>query len=377
MSSRSTRSKKIADSQRNTKKAALLPAAEVALGVVSSAVAAAAAASVLPVSNDQQMQQQQRQQQQEQQQQPQLQQPTPLAQHDSSPPARTELGGIDGAARDAAVFEMQKEPISSSTSLLASNASMAPASSGRLSVEASAPPAQQTAGEFSNDSFLGTNSSAPRHNHESTGDPSNEEEEDENGMPKMGEGEKMNEKASRLLWLSTMDALDYLEKEEDWKYIFDDRKRARIVREKYWRMVRDAAIFSRRTGVEIFLAAGRPNTGNQGMKQHVFVSAGLCNPDNKTLHDAAEKMSDIWTRSLAACREALIAQNKEKDDLIQRQQAQFLADQRRIQDQELALNAALAAAAGLREANERLLAAVVGGAGEGERSIASNSGVSN
>ncbi|KAE8187288.1 hypothetical protein CF335_g7216, partial [Tilletia laevis] len=225
--------------QRNTKKAALLPAAEVALGVVSSAVAAAAAASVLPVSNDQQMQQQQRQQQQEQQQQPQLQQPTPLAQHDSSPPARTELGGIDGAARDAAVFEMQKEPISSSTSLLASNASMAPASSGRLSVEASAPPAQQTAGEFSNDSFLGTNSSAPRHNHESTGDPSNEEEEDENGMPKMGEGEKMNEKASRLLWLSTMDALDYLEKEEDWKYIFDDRKRARIVREKYWRMVRD------------------------------------------------------------------------------------------------------------------------------------------
>ncbi|KAE8224579.1 hypothetical protein CF326_g8011, partial [Tilletia indica] len=54
-----------------------------------------------------------------------------------------------------------------------------------------------------------------------------------------GDGGRLSEKASRILWLSTMDAIGYMEKQPEWKYIFDDRKRARIVREKYWRIVRD------------------------------------------------------------------------------------------------------------------------------------------
>ncbi|KAE8231605.1 hypothetical protein CF326_g3375, partial [Tilletia indica] len=53
------------------------------------------------------------------------------------------------------------------------------------------------------------------------------------------DGGRLSEKASRILWLSTMDAIGYMGKQPEWKYIFDDRKRARIVREKYWRIVRD------------------------------------------------------------------------------------------------------------------------------------------
>ncbi|KAL9938919.1 hypothetical protein V8E36_002638 [Tilletia maclaganii] len=168
--------------------------------------------------------------------------------------------------------------------------------------------------------------------------------------------EKLSEKEARVLWLSTVDALSHLASQDDYKYISDDRKRARVVREKYWQVVRDAAVFSQRTGVEIFLAAGRPTPGAQSLKQHVFASAGLCDPQNKVLHDAANKMAETWTSSLDAYREALIAKNKEKDDLLRYQQAQFLADQRQIQEQQQALDAALAAANALREENERLRA---------------------
>ncbi|KAK0521515.1 hypothetical protein OC835_006864 [Tilletia horrida] len=176
-----------------------------------------------------------------------------------------------------------------------------------------------------------------------------------------GSDTKLTEKASRQLWLSTMDALSHLESQDQYRYIFDDRKRARVVREKYWRIVRDAAIFSQRTGVEIFLAAGKPLPGNRGMKQHVFASAGLCSPENQCLHEAANNMAATWTASLTAYREALIKKNREKDDLIRAQQARFLADQRKIQEREDERDAAVAEAAAavaeaeaLRKENELL-----------------------
>ncbi|KAL9932386.1 hypothetical protein V8E36_008865 [Tilletia maclaganii] len=67
-------------------------------------------------------------------------------------------------------------------------------------------------------------------------------------------------------------------------------------------------------------------------------------------------MAETWTSSFDAYRETLIAKNKEKDDLLRYQQARFLADQRQIQEQQQALDAALAATNALREENERLRA---------------------
>ncbi|KAL9933638.1 hypothetical protein V8E36_007296 [Tilletia maclaganii] len=178
--------------------------------------------------------------------------------------------------------------------------------------------------------------------------------------------ENMSEKESRLLWLSTMHAISYMEKQQEYKYILDDRRRARVVREKYWRIVRDAAVLSQRTGVEIFLASGRPTPGPLGLKQHVFASAGLCNPENQCMHDAASKMAETWTSSLAAYREALIVKNKEKDNLIHAQQARFLADQRQIQEKQQLLDAAIAESAALRSENERLRAQAAASSGQQE-----------
>ena len=127
-----------------------------------------------------------------------------------------------------------------------------------------------------------------------------------------------------------------------------------------------AAVFSQRTGVEIFLASGRPTPGPLGLKQHVFASAGLCNPKNQCMHDAASKMAETWTSSLAAYREALIVKNKEKDNLIHAQQARFLADQRQIQEKQQLLDAAIAESAALRSENERLRAQAAASSGQQE-----------
>ncbi|KAE8217033.1 hypothetical protein CF319_g8783 [Tilletia indica] len=178
-----------------------------------------------------------------------------------------------------------------------------------------------------------------------------EDEEEEN--EKEGDS-KMSESKSRHLWLSTVDALQHVKTLERWEFITDDKKRARLVREKYWRLVKEAAILSHRTGIHIFLAAGRSDRVTQGLKEHVFVSEDLCNPANLCLHDTANVMADTWSKGLNAYRETLIAQNKAKDDLLRQHQAQFLVNQRKLQEQEEALTAALAASAALQAELDRL-----------------------
>ncbi|KAK0553336.1 hypothetical protein OC846_002581 [Tilletia horrida] len=165
---------------------------------------------------------------------------------------------------------------------------------------------------------------------------------------------KMTEKESRLLFLSTIDALAYVNSQKKYRYILDDKKRARVVREQYWRIVRDLARFSRRTGVEVFLASGRPEPDAKGLKQHVFASSGLCDEENRCMHDAANKMAEIWINTLSSYRERLIAKAKESSALLRQHQARHLADQERIRERDEALAAALSTTAALREENERL-----------------------
>ncbi|CAD6970276.1 unnamed protein product [Tilletia controversa] len=170
-----------------------------------------------------------------------------------------------------------------------------------------------------------------------------------------------SESKSRHLWLSTVDALNHVKGSPKWQFIDDDRKRARVVREKYWRLVKEAAILSNRTGIHIFLATGRSDRVTQGLKEHVFVSEELCNPANKCLHDTAHAMALSWSSGLAAYRETLIAQNKAKDELLRQHQAQFLANQRQLQEKEAALTAALADAAAMREELDQIRATNVAG----------------
>ncbi|KAK0542311.1 hypothetical protein OC845_006683, partial [Tilletia horrida] len=164
----------------------------------------------------------------------------------------------------------------------------------------------------------------------------------------------MSEKESRLLWLSTADALNFVAEQEDAAFITNEKKRSRVVRERYWRIVRDVAVFSQRTGIEVFLAAGRPDPATRGLKQHVFASAGLCNEDNKCMHDAANQMATIWMSTLDSYREQLIVSNKQKNALLQHQQARHLADRELIKEKDEALSAALATTLALRQEVERL-----------------------
>ncbi|KAE8226489.1 hypothetical protein CF326_g7695 [Tilletia indica] len=86
-----------------------------------------------------------------------------------------------------------------------------------------------------------------------------EDHEEAEGNDEDDEDEELghNEKACRELWLSTEDALAHVKTKVKWEYVEDDKKRHRVIREKYWRLVKQASIFANRTGVHVLLAAGR------------------------------------------------------------------------------------------------------------------------
>ncbi|KAK0519538.1 hypothetical protein OC842_007418, partial [Tilletia horrida] len=147
---------------------------------------------------------------------------------------------------------------------------------------------------------------------------------------------------------STIDALAYVKTQPEWAFVADEKKRQRVIREKYWRLVRQAAIFSNRTGVQLFLAVGRTEKVTRGLKEHVFASADVCNPANQCLHETAGTMAGEWSKAMKAYREVMIVQNKAKDDLLRQQQAQFLANQRLLKEKDESLAAALGKAAELQ-----------------------------
>ncbi|KAE8238473.1 hypothetical protein A4X13_0g8495 [Tilletia indica] len=167
----------------------------------------------------------------------------------------------------------------------------------------------------------------------------------------------VNEKACRQLWLSTEDALAHVKSRTKWAYVVDEKKRQRVIREKYWRLVKQACIFSNRTGVHVLLAVGRTERVARGLKEHVFASEELCKPSNKCLNETANSVVDTWTKGMSAYRELLIARNKEQEVLLRQHQARFLADQESLKEKDKALQASLANAAILQEELDRLRAA--------------------